>query len=390
MFSWLKHKPRLASHGQYPPEITRAIHTMADDMGKLTQAEAVAQEPLVAFQPGQASGAVFYAAPEILEPTTSSPLTASPFLSDASPVASPRVSEEENSSIPQGEEAMLLNQMRELETATPVTTSSPATSEVSPSTAVFSWREKLHQYKVWILGISIPILLLVGAVFWYWWQSRAQTPPPVVSEGVVKEVPPTIEIKVEKEEEPTRTHYSIDQPNLLSFDTETVTAESIVIEFLKVALSIKQDNLRQPVEFLARDQNYNPLAFSRFAYLLNLDLSPEILSTLDEDFSLFFFLDQEWSRMGLLLTIKDKVAFTEALKTGEMTLPKTWEPFYLDKTTAPKTGLTFRSGIYQDQPLRYVNIDSTINLSVDYVVRENQWIIGTSQNTLRALLDQKN
>jgi hypothetical protein len=91
--------------------------------------------------------------------------------------------------------------------------------------------------------------------------------------------------------------------------------------------------------------------------------------------------------MGLKLTIKDKLTFTTALKTAETTLPRTIEPFFLDKTTAPKSGLVFRSSVYQDQPVRYVNIDGPMNLSVDYAVREAHWFIGTSQKTLRALLD---
>ncbi len=113
------------------------------------------------------------------------------------------------------------------------------------------------------------------------------------------------------------------------------------------------------------------------------------MNALDENFSIFFFLDGTEPRMGLQVTIKEKEAFTTALSTAEGTLPKTLEPFFLDKTTAPKTGLVFRSGVYQEQPVRYTNVDPAMNLSVDYAMRGHIWLMGTSQNTLRMLLDQE-
>lgn len=403
MAAWFSKKPRLTPRSQFPPEIVRAIHTMADDMAGKEKPEVVSTERLVAFQPGQTGGAAFYTAPAIQEatvpenlPLPEASLEASPFLSDTSSPATaptdPALSPLPQSS-PLDEETVLLNQMRELEAATPVAVNRLAeeeTAEVGAPEGGISLRERLWQYKKWIfLGFGIILCLSLAFFGWYWWQSRTEDAVPVISEGTVKEEPaPKLEIKVEEEKTPTLPHYITTQPNLLSFDTETVSANDITTEFLKIALSIKQDNLRQPVEFLVRDQKYNPLAFSRFAYLLGLNLPPEFLNTLDESFSLFFFLDGTEPRMGVRVTIKEKETFTSTLTTLESSLPKALEPFFLDKTTAPKSGLTFRSGVYQEQPVRFVNVDTAMNLSVDYAVRGNEWLIGTSQNTLRALLDR--
>lgn len=399
MTAWFSKKPRLTPRSQFPPEIVRAIHTMADDMAGTPKPENVPSEPLVAFQPGQNGEAAFYAAPEIRgsESVASSPAGASvetsPFLSDAPlpPVEEEAIVPQNTDSIafptpPSTREELAAAFLPNQEESTEISINSleENTSLGESSSLQGGWA----QYKKWVflgLGIVVFLILLGGA--WYWWQSRPKVTVPTTSTGVVKETPPTIDITV-KEEKPTVTHYSATQPNLLSFDTETVTADSMTTEFLKIALAIKEDNLRQPVEFLIRDQNYNPLAFSRFVYLLNLNLPTDFLSTLDENFSLFFYLDQDRPRIGLKVAIKDKEAFTTALKKGEITLPRTLEPLFLDKTTAPKTGLTFRSSLYQEQPIRYANVDETMNLSIDYAVRENNWFIGTSQKTLRALLDQ--
>lgn len=403
MTAWFSKKPRLTPRSQFPPEIVRAIHTMTDDMAGKEKPEVVSNEPLVEFQPGQTGGAAFYMAPAIQETSVPSNL---PF-SDASPETSPFLNEVSPAAIPsenptvlespqtenENEEAVLLNQMRELEEGTSVTVNRLAedqTGEVGAPEDRFSLKDKIWQYKKWLfLGLGIVLCLILAFLGWYWWQSQEEAPAPVISDGVVKETIPTIEIKAEEEKEPSMSHYVTNQPNLLSFDTETVTANDITTELLKIALSIKQDNLRQPVEFLVRDQKYNPLAFSRFAYLLGLNFPPEFMNALDESFSIFFVLDGTEPRMGLQVTIKEKDVFTTALSTAEGTLPKTLEPFFLDKTTAPKTGLVFRSGVYQEQPVRYTNVDPAMNLSVDYAVRENIWLMGTSQNTLRTLLDRE-
>ncbi len=399
MTAWFSKKPRLTPRSQFPPEIVRAIHTMTDDMAGKDKPEEVSHGPLAEFQPGQAGGAAFYTAPAIQEtgapanlPLPETSPETSPFLNEA-PSFTPETSSFAETETPplaaNGDEAVLLDQMRELEATTPITVNRLAEEEVGAPDDGSSLLERIGQYKKWVfLGLGLFICLILALLGWYWWQSRTETLEPVVGEGMVKEAAPMIEIKVEEEKKPTTPQYVTTQPNLLSFDTETVKAADITTEFLKIALAIKQDNIRQPVEFLVRDQNYNPLAFSRFAYLLGLDLPSELINTLNEGFSLFFLLDGTEPRMGIRATIKEKEAFTTALSTNESVLPKTLEPFFLDKTTAPKSGLVFRSGLYQEQSLRYVNIDPAMNLSVDYAVRENEWLIGTSQNTLRTLLDR--
>lgn len=399
MLSWLKQKPRLTPRSQYPPEIVKAIHTMADDMtGKSSNTpEEASPEPLASFQPGQGSGAPFYAAPEIQNPVaTEVPTAPSPFLDSAeamreesmtpvvpdSEAPSPKEETQENieaTSMGSSEE-LVPTRLREEEYI--------ASDEEKGLVKGIRW---WPASKKWIIfGSGVVILLLGGALAWWYWQkTQVADTPSVVATGEVQTESPQISIEAQPSESGTLgDHYSTSQPNLLSFDTESVTAEAMATEFLKIARSIEQDNLREPVEFLIRDQNYNPLAFARFAYLLSLELPADLLSTLDEDFSLFFYLDQDRPRMGLKLQIKNKEAFLTSSKAEESSLPKAFAPIFLDTTTAPRSGLIFRSSLYQEQPVRYVNVDRDMNLSIDYAIREQLWFIGTSQNTLRAMLDR--
>lgn len=376
MLSWLKKKPKLTPQGQYPPEIVRAIRTMADDTGMKNQKDGSKNEPLVVFQPQPTSGgAAFYAAPEIAEPVAveSSPVVAqtttnSPFLNDTA-VTTPATIEPPKVS-PQSDQSL----------------NSLAPTDLPEETTLVVTSEPVKRKKWLWISLTVLVISLGGVALWYWWAERSKTVEPIVNEGEVKETAPPL--PEETTEAVKTSNYSVDQANLLSFDTESVTADEITTEFLKIALSVQEDRLQGPIAFLVRDQNYNPLAFSRFAYLLGLELDPALLNTLDEDFTLYFYMDGERPRMGLQVAIRDQVTFTAALKTAETTLPKVFEPFFLDKTTAPKTKLTFQSGLYQEQSLRYVNVDLPMNLSIDYALRNGQWLIGTSKNTLRALLDR--
>ncbi len=246
----------------------------------------------------------------------------------------------------------------------------------------------IHTYRWWLIGVGGAVI--VTAILWFAWQwyREAALRKPIVAEGTVLAPEPAPAPQPAPAPTPEAPHYTTDQPNLLTFDTETATAQSMMTELLRIGMTIREDNLQEPVEFSIRDQKFNPLAFVRFAYLLNLSLTPEMLVALDEDFSLYYVLDQGRPRLGLSVKIKDPAGFNQAIAAAEPTLPKALEAVFLDVTTAPKTGAQFRAGLYRDQPLRFANVDSTVNLSIDYAVRGDRWVVGTSQLALRSILDR--
>lgn len=386
MAAWFNKKPKLTPRSQYPIEIQRAIHTMENDLRGETMLEIPQRDQLVAFQPeaAAAQGAPFYVDPSIVPPqgiesSPESQPTVSPFLVETANEGAARFSQNKFAEeAPETETVLEIenNELREV-----ASQRDEVQERVKQPFDIIQWLKRFR----WIIGALFVGLILVGVGAWWWFRR----PAPSVEVSIVGSVtePAPLPSPSPESLKPAFSHYSVAQPNLLSFDTETVTSESIRTEFLKVALSIKQDNLQGPVEFLVRDQNYNPLAFSRLAYLLGVTLSSDLLAALDEEYSLFFVLDGSFVRMGLRLQVKNNEAFVVALARDETLLPKALEPFFLDTTTAPKTGLIFRSGLYKDQPVRYTNIDQVMNLSIDSAVMGNTWVIGTSQNTLRSLID---
>lgn len=386
MSAWFNKKPKLTPRSQYPLEIQQAIHTMDNDLRGEAMPEIPQRDPLVAFQPeaAAAQGAPFYADPSIApsQEAMSSPIaqsTASPFLVETADSGAGQFSQE--GFVEEAPETETVLEIGNGESKEGISQENEIQEGAKRPFDVVQWLKRFR----WIIGGVLLLIVLIAGGVW-WWMQRTLIPPEVSLVGAVAEPTPMPPVEPEPQK-PVANHYSTTQPNLLSFDTEAVTAESIRTEFLKVALAVKQDNLQGPVEFLVRDQNYNPLAFSRLAYLLGVTLTSDLLATLDEEYSLYFVLDGSFVRMGLRLQVKNNEAFVVALARDEALLPKALEPFFLDTTTAPKTGLIFRSGLYKDQPVRYTNIDQAMNLSIDSSVMGNVWIIGTSQNTLHSLID---
>jgi hypothetical protein len=189
-------------------------------------------------------------------------------------------------------------------------------------------------------------------------------------------------------EPPPQAKYLAEQPNILSFNVETVTPEEIKRALLQAGQTIERDHLSGAIEFLVRDQKLNPLALSRFAYLAKLEFPGDLLGTLDEPFSLYIALDNGRPRVVLLAYMKDQAVFTAELQKNERNLALAMEPLFLDMTTAPKSNLVFKGGTYLETPVRFTNVDATLGLSIDYAVRGQQWIIGTSKDSLRSVLDK--
>lgn len=404
--NWFKPKKNDASAGT-SDRLHTIVRTMEDDLSgrDVFAATQEPSEPLVSFRPGQVSDTPFFAAPGVVEKEKSElPVTEeSPFL-QSDMTSEPSLEKEEPTFDPPLTVPKAPPIVREPGTLSTVPTRPEFTSvsfNTTHRSALPSFRESLHslrnltqgfgplfqdpklRFVAFIAGILMIFVVLAGAYFgWRTYFSADQNQPNVRVES------PTVESDSLKTESRVQAKYFVEQPNILSFDIETVTAEEIKKTVLQAGQAIKKDNLTGAIEFLIRDQKLNPLAFSRFAYLAKLPLPAELLGTLDEPFSLYITIDEGRPRLSLLMYVKDQPAFTAVLLKNEKKLAQSIEPLFLDVTTASKNNLTFRDSSYLDRPVRFVNIDTTLGLSVDYAVRGRQWIIGTSKGSLRSVLDK--
>lgn len=245
--------------------------------------------------------------------------------------------------------------------------------------------------KALVIGsLAVLSLLLIGGGLYFFFMRGTKDGEiaPSVTSLPSSETTPSVDTTLSGTTETSLPRLSLTQPNFLSLDTETVTPEALRTELLKTATAVKDQNLSGAVEFLVRDQNYNPLAFSRFAYLAKLDLPSTLISQLDETFSLFVYIDQSRPRLGLSLSAKDPILFQSELAKAEKSFPQDLSPLFVDTTTAVKLGLVFKSGTYKNLATRFANVDAGMNLSIDYAVDGNQWMVGTTRDTLRGIVDK--
>ncbi len=236
---------------------------------------------------------------------------------------------------------------------------------------------------LWIGGIGDVIVLLVLAGIAYFFlgnkeQPLVSVPFPAIIEKI-SEIP--------ENSTPKQSPFSKDSPNYLSFNTETVSPENIRQAFSQAANRIKEADIREPIEFLITDQNNNPLAFSRFAFLLKLSLDPDMIALVDEAFSVYVYNDFGYPRLGLVLTFRDIQAATSLIEKTEAGMPYALRGLILEPNISVGKNLSFRSTAYDQFSVRFANIESNQNISFDYSLYGSQLFAGMSKNTLRAILD---
>jgi hypothetical protein len=232
-------------------------------------------------------------------------------------------------------------------------------------------------------GIGMAGMLVVaGVVYWYMTQSKEEMATP----EIVPAPETTIRVTTTEPEPTPVLPFSLTGPNYLSLDTETVTPATFQALLGEKKQLILNAGIVKPVEFLLTDKNNNPVAFSRVAFLMNIDLSQPFLAALAESFSLYLYNDQGQVRQGLALSFGTVDGPTLFAKEREGSFPYAFRSFLYEGLTVPRD-VTFRSGVYKEQAVRFVNIDEASQASFDYALRGTTWMIGTSKETLRALLD---
>jgi hypothetical protein len=251
-------------------------------------------------------------------------------------------------------------------------------SEEAPQKSLF--------FVIGMIVVSALVLAIIGLGIYYFWTVKNQEKT-VVDESVqiqqpVEETPEATPVPVEK--------YSSVNPNYLTLDLTTLSSEDIKAIIVSVAGEVKESSTQTPYEFVVVDANNNPVAFQIFAIAAKLNLSPAVLNTLGENFSLFIYNDSGNTRLSLAADIKSaqKKDFLAAeLLKEEKTLPADTAFLFLDTQPERLKG-DFASSIYNNNAIRFINLDSQRTLSIDYTLQDNKLFIGTSKNTLRAVLDK--
>ena len=320
---------------------------------------------------------------------TSTPLTAEPVkVTVSAPVAPlpvPVVLPAQSNSSPYQREAVTLSK----EPAPLVPQQTSITNKALPvddrlhfaSSDLADSVKKSHAWLYWLIAGTA--LFTAAGVGWYFF--RAKLPFFTAPSAVLEPAPLIVPAPLQSTKQ---LPFSLDKANYLLLDTESATPESIKQVLDQAGKTLMQAEIAAPVEFLLTDKNNNPLAFSRLAYLEKIALPADLLSALDEPFSVFLYSDQGMIRIGLMLTLKDAASGGALIKNNEATLPLSFQNLFYGNVVAPRKAV-FRTGVYGAQAIRYVNIVLDKNISFDYVLEEKQWLIGNSKDTVRVLLDKK-
>lgn len=248
---------------------------------------------------------------------------------------------------------------------------------------------------IWTLIIIFILSIIALGGYYYWSTQEKITVIPEISEQIPEVTEP---IKIEeppvvKEETPPIVitqpveKYSTTKPNYLVLDTNNTTAEPIKETISKISDELKRSSSSQALyEFIPVDINNAPIAFPIFTIAAKLNLSSKVLSNLGTDFSLFLYNDNGEIR----LAITSKINKTDTLAANMLIQEKTFiedADFLFLRMIPDKTNAAFGSSSYNNIAVRYLNASLQKNLSIDYAITESHLIIGTSKNTLRAVMD---
>ena len=396
------------SASSLPKEILDAVHTMKDDIdGKRATPQPSSSSSLPVN--GSASPFTFSAAPAMQKMTPvnanglTSPITvtstdtseAKPDPRDSSPFM---VAETEQMAAPAPEPNPLSMDPRPINTAIPKERSSGNASFVSENVTLGAgdpvYAAPMNTRKntrILTLGIIFIVLAIaVGGAFTYFMFFSQK--PTVVEESMTENntgasSADSLTGTASTPDAATNIPFSLSSPNYLSIDVETIKSEDFRANLIEKEKLFQSGNITNSVvEFFVTDKNNNPVAFARFATLMGIVFPQAVMSEIDESFSVYLYSDNHIPRVGLALSVKNKDRLQVAVKKDESAIPFSLQSLYLDPSVTKITAGAFKDGAYKTYKTRYFNIGAS-GLSNDYTFTEKHWIIGTSQNIFRKILD---
>lgn len=261
-----------------------------------------------------------------------------------------------------------------------------------PENTIFAPEENAYQpekhphhidfSKVFAGAIIALVIAIIAGGGYYFWTTRQGTQEIVVT-------PPVIEPEPEPASEPEPkpvAKFSTDKLNNLTIDVAAATSIAIKELLQNTVKDMADDKITSPVEFVVADLNATPVAFKDFASIMGITFSPALAANLSDTFSLFIYNDNAVARLGLVIDSNDPVKLKSLMTLEEKTLAKAVSPIFLvsDYTLANKP---FASSEYKDLTIRYMNIISPEDLTVDYAIYNNKLVIGTTKMTLRSVVD---
>jgi len=182
--------------------------------------------------------------------------------------------------------------------------------------------------------------------------------------------------------------YSTNLPNYFSIDVESESSkDNIATELAAIAQNMQKQDIVGPISFMVTDTNNNPISFHVFALSTDMNLPQDILTALEENFEIYAYQDGiNGIRFGFVVDAKNVDILQVALKTHETTLPQAFD-LILNGLGTTATDIVFGDSVYSTHPIRFYNLNETETYSVDYTINDQRFVLGSTKNTMRALID---
>lgn len=236
---------------------------------------------------------------------------------------------------------------------------------------------KHHWAKIIYISLSFFIIALFSFGGYYFWLTRNNTTEE-------KNVPPI-------SDSPTDNFsFSITNPNYLNIDISSDTKTKNKIN--QYAQKISEQKQDTPIEFILTDSSNEPINFLEFSNLLGMTLPTDITDNLAETFSLFIYNDNGNKSLGLAMDLTSEKTLTGYLSQEEVSFAANFLPFTSILAATPPMeswmDKNFKTNTHKNTVIRYINIISPEELSIDYAIHQNQLLIGTTRRTLRSIIDK--
>lgn len=251
---------------------------------------------------------------------------------------------------------------------------------------------KFSKKIIWIaIGIIIAGVSFYGG--YYFWMKKQSSVPVAeknseITPALTKEQEEDKTEKTKQENLQSIPKYSSDKPNFLSIDIENPSYENFKSVLSKTALEIKELGIKEPVEFIVTGKDLSPISFSMFKVISNIKLSDDLAKNLGDKFSLFVYHNTGNVRIGLSIDVTDQAKASTLIKNEELKLVEELYPLFLEDVIVPKEKMVFRDNNYKGVDIRYFNLTSDQQTTVDYALTKNQLIIGMSKNTAWVIIDK--
>lgn len=258
--------------------------------------------------------------------------------------------------------------------------------------------------KIIFIGIGSVVILAFLAGGYYFWMIRKNNSSPSLNQTRTNSAAENTAENASQEnndnssaevpdnnqtnQAPIQSQFSNTNPNILSISVDNPGAQDINQLLVKTASNIESQQITAPLEFIVTDKNNNPVSFVDFTAQAGIKLPASILGLFDKDFSIYFYEDNGNMRLGLSVSLKDAVSAKGLFQQEEKNLYSDFSPLYIEAVPSSPIKTVFATSTYNDYSIRYMNVDAGLTTSVDYTIGKSQFILGTSKQTMRAILDK--